>query len=899
MVEPRRRAILVVLTIVAASLLARVAEAAPLAGHAAHRAVTLQLKWHHQFQFAGYYAARDRGFFADEGLDVDLIEGEAGRAPIPRLASGAVDFAISDSDGLLARLRGTRIVALAAIFQRSPYILLSVRGRGVDTPGGLVGKRIMADENQGLAQLRAMLVREGIDPASVSFVSHSWSLDDLISGRVDAVSAYVSVEPAMLRARGVEPSVLDATNYGVDFYGDTLYAMEPFVDDNPEVVDGVVRATARGWRYAFDHQEELIGAILRLPGVASRGVTREQLEFEATQMRKLVLPDLVEIGHMNPGRWERIAASYVEIDAAPRAVDLSGFVRAPEVVAAARARRVWWLLGALAIVALLVFAWTVQLGWLVRRRTRELVREIGQRQRAEVSRSATEASYRQLFESARDLLIMLKGDGTIESINPAFEALMGCPREPWIGRLVSELVLPEDLPAADGVFARATAGEKPEQLRLRLVTPGSEPIPMELAVAARRDAAGAITGLSFAARDVRERERFEATLRQSQKMEAIGQIAGGIAHDMNNVLAVVSLNAELLRATSESSAREVAEEIDEAARRGAAMVRQLLAFSRRNVLQRRDVDLNDVVRELGKMLGRLLGEHVTIVHELTPARLLIRADPGMLDQLVINLAVNARDAMPDGGRLLLRTELVEATRPGSLGAPAPHARLDVVDAGTGIDPATLAHIFEPFFTTKELGKGTGLGLSTVFGIAEQHGGWVGVETAPGLGSTFSVYLPMLAAALPAADAMPALPVAAPRARAGETVLVVEDDPAVRKALATLLASHGFGVVEADSGPAALARFGAAGEGIGAVVTDMVMPGGLDGVALARRLRALRSGLPVLVVSGYSDELVAGDRTGAPEVIFLPKPYSVEAILGALRGALDTAPRPESVTDTLV
>lgn len=688
MAEPRRRAMIVVLTMVAALLLTSVAPAAPPAGHGPRRSVSLQLKWHHQFQFAGYYAAREKGFFAEEGLDVELMEGETGHAAIPRLESGAAEFAIGDSDGLLARMHGTPVVALAAICQHSPYVLLSVRGRGVDTPGGLVGKRIMADENQGLAQVRAMLVREGIDPASVSFVKHTRNLDDLINGSVDAVLAYASVEPRMLLARGVEPSTLDAASYGVDFYGDTLYAMAPFVDDNPEVVEGFVRATRRGWRYAFDHQSELIAHILALPGVAERGVTSTQLEFEATQMRRLVLPDIVEIGHMNLGRWERIAASYAEIDAAPASADWSGFVRAPDLVAAGHTRRVWRLLGALAIVALLVFAWTVQLGWLVRRRTRELVREIGHRRQAELSRSASEASYRQLFDSARDVLITLKIDGTIESLNPAFEALTGCPREAWIGQPISALVLPDDLPAA--------AGDAPEQLRLRLGTPGSEPIPMELAVAARRDAAGAITGLSFVARDVRERERLEARLRQSQKMEAIGQLAGGIAHDMNNMLAVVGMNAELLRVVGGVEARSAADDINEAARRGAAMVRQLLAFSRRNVLQRRDVDLNNVVRELGKMLERLLGEHVTIVRELSASTLLIRADPGML----------------------------------------------------------------------------------------------------------------------------------------------------------------------------------------------------SGVDLARQLHALRPGLPVLVVSGYSNELMGGDATRPPDVVFLPKPYSLEAILTALRAALDSAPRSE-------
>ena len=307
-------------------------------------------------------------------------------------------------------------------------------------------------------------------------------------------------------------------------------------------------------------------------------------------------------------------------------------------------------------------------------------------------------------------------------------------------------------------------------------------------------------------RDITEQRRLEEQLRQSQKMEAIGQLAGGVAHDFNNILTVIHGHASLLIAggsLGELSARS-AQQIGQAAERGAALTRQLLAFSRRQVMQSRRLDMNEVVSNMTKMVGRLLGEHIALQLQYHPRPVLVRADASMMEQVLLNLAVNARDAMPKGGLLTLKISTLEVT-PEHV-AEHPEARpgrfvcLSVIDTGCGIPPENLRRIFEPFFTTKEVGKGTGLGLATVYGIVKQHQGWIRVESELGKGTTFKVFLPQNTETAEAAADAPD----EPAVRGGkETILVVEDELPVRELVCNLLAGHGYRVLQADSGHKAL------------------------------------------------------------------------------------------------
>ena len=404
-------------------------------------------------------------------------------------------------------------------------------------------------------------------------------------------------------------------------------------------------------------------------------------------------------------------------------------------------------------------------------------------------------------------------------------------------------------------------------------------------------------GVIGVSNDVTRRRHLEDQLRQAQKMEAIGRLAGGVAHDFNNLLAAIMGHGELLlrRLEPNQPQHRHAEAIQKAATRGALLTRQLLAFSRKEVLAPSVLDIHLVVAEMEEMLRRLIGEHIELVIVLGERPVHVRADRGQLEQVIMNLAVNARDAMAEGGVLTVEVATVErapagaggGSPGGSGGAPAagPFVTIAVTDSGCGMDAATAARIFEPFFTTKEQGKGTGLGLSTVYGIVEQSGGSITVDSLPGRGTTFTVALPRLEERVAPAGAEALAP--ADR-RGSETVLLVEDEPSVRAVAREALETHGYHVIEAQHGVEALAVARAHAGAIHLLVTDMVMPQ-MGGRELAERLRAIRPELRVLFMSGYTDDIVVRRGISRATSAFIQKPFAVSAFTRKVRETLDAPP----------
>jgi signal transduction histidine kinase/ActR/RegA family two-component response regulator len=390
--------------------------------------------------------------------------------------------------------------------------------------------------------------------------------------------------------------------------------------------------------------------------------------------------------------------------------------------------------------------------------------------------------------------------------------------------------------------------------------------------------------------DITERLSLEAQLRQAQKLESIGQLAAGVAHDFNNILTVILGHSGMLLAKTGSQAElaEQAQTICFAAERAASLTRQLLLFSRKTVMQPKLLDLREVVSQLSKMLRRVLGENVTVEIEAPADLPAVRADAGMVEQVIMNLAVNARDAMPGGGRLTIATELAEidegyaATHPEA--RPGEFVCLRVSDTGCGMDGKTMARIFEPFFTTKEVGKGTGLGLATVYGIAKQHQGWVQVVSEPGQGSCFSVYLPAAAASTEVEsgqrDSSSAL------SGGTETILLVEDEETIRTMARAILEECGYTVLEAGSGREALGIWDTRRESIDLLLSDIIMPEGISGVDLAEQFITTKGDLKILLTSGYSvDEMDTGFlRRG--HAVFLQKPYTYGGLAQAVRDCLD-------------
>lgn len=386
-----------------------------------------------------------------------------------------------------------------------------------------------------------------------------------------------------------------------------------------------------------------------------------------------------------------------------------------------------------------------------------------------------------------------------------------------------------------------------------------------------------VTRVYGGVQDITQIKRLEQQLSHAQKLEAIGRLAGGIAHDFNNLLTVILGNVELLLAASARapSMRADAEGIRQAAGRAAALTRQLLAFSRQQVMEPRTLDLNAVVGDMTQLLRRLIGEDITLATDLAADLGQVRADPGQIEQVIMNLAVNARDAMPDGGQLTIETANVGADSPPDRAGAAgvPYVLVTVSDTGVGMDAATVARIFDPFFTTKPIGKGTGLGLATVYGIVTQSGGQISVCSEPGKGTTFRVYLPRVDAAAASASAARSQVI---RLAGDATILLVEDEPALRALAARVLRGYGYRVLEAVDGPSGLA---AAAQHLGRIdllLTDVLMPGGLSGRQLAEQISARRSMIKVLYTSGYSEAMMMPTQFSAHEA-FLQKPFTPDVL----------------------
>jgi signal transduction histidine kinase len=393
--------------------------------------------------------------------------------------------------------------------------------------------------------------------------------------------------------------------------------------------------------------------------------------------------------------------------------------------------------------------------------------------------------------------------------------------------------------------------------------------------------------LGPAARAALERRRLEENLRQAQKMEAIGQLAGGVAHDFNNILTAITGYSELLlhELPDGSSLRDDVGEIRKAADRAAGLTRQLLAFSRKQILAPRVLNLNTLVADLNSLLRRTLGENIDIVTNLAPDLWSVRADPGQLEQVIVNLGVNARDAMPEGGKLTIETSSVELDEAYAMGhlpvQPGAFVLLAVSDTGMGMSEETMAHIFEPFFTTKEKGKGTGLGLATVYGIVKQSGGFIWVYSEPGQGSTFKIYLPRVAE-----EAEPGHSPGAGAPKGGtETILLVEDEGGVRSLARRVLETLGYTILEAADSALAVGLADAYKGPIHLLLTDVVLPDS-GGRKLAEQLMGRRAGLKVLYMSGYTENAIVHRGILEAKTAFLHKPFTPHELATGVRSALD-------------
>ena len=485
------------------------------------------------------------------------------------------------------------------------------------------------------------------------------------------------------------------------------------------------------------------------------------------------------------------------------------------------------------------------------------------------------------------IYILFDADFRITDWNPAAERIFGYTKEEAVGKQPNDLNPPSIHAGATKIMDRIRAGDMAAHSVNENLTKDGRTITCEWFNTPLMTEHGQFGGLLCLGRDVTEQKSLEEQFRQAQKMEAVGQLAGGVAHDFNNLLTIISGYSEILLAKLGSSdpMRESVKAISEAGERAASLTRQLLAFSRKTVLEPKVLDLNEVVRETEKFLRRLIGEDILLTAVLDPAISRVKVDPGQLEQVLMNLAVNARDAMPRGGKLTMETRNVELdeeyARLHAEVKPGRYVLLSMTDTGTGMTPEVKARIFEPFFTTKGVGKGTGLGLAVVHGIVKQSGGHVEVYSEPDIGTTFKIYFPAVEEEVSAPKGIDA----GNGGRGTETILLVEDEDGVRGLAVLVLQTYGYKVLAASNGKEALRLVEKHQGGIDLLVTDVVMPG-MGGPELADALQPRFPQMKVLFSSGYTDDAVVRHGLLQEKVAFLQKPYTPLALVKRVRQVLD-------------
>jgi two-component system cell cycle sensor histidine kinase/response regulator CckA len=517
--------------------------------------------------------------------------------------------------------------------------------------------------------------------------------------------------------------------------------------------------------------------------------------------------------------------------------------------------------------------------------------EITERLRVESALVLSEERFSKAFNANPiPLAIQSFKDGLFSETNTGFRELTGYTSEEIIGKGPDELHLWEDTGVTTTVLELLASKGSVRHLPCRLQSKSNGLREILLSIEMIE-----ISGHPFLLtipQDVTDQLLLEKQLRQSQKMEAVGQLAAGIAHDFNNMLTVIQGNATLVLTGEpgpQAHHRPMLTGIVNAAQRSAKLVRQLLTFSHKQVVDIQPIEITDVLASISEMLPRMLGEHIEVSVSIAPDLPMAQADAGMIEQLLVNLSVNARDAMPRGGKLKIAANAAEFSladvREHRDARPGRYMRIEVSDTGTGIPPDVLAHIFEPFFTTKPVGKGTGLGLATAYGIARQHDGWLEVDSEVDVGTTFALFLPVAEAAA-AAAAVPTHTVATDL-RGTETIFVVEDEETVRSCVCAILKSKGYGIITATNGVEALSVWKEQRDNIDLLLTDMVMPEGMTGIDLAGQLTAERPELKVIYTSGYSADIHGTDSSLPAGHRFLSKPYQSVVLVETVRETLDS------------
>ncbi|MFQ5345126.1 MAG: ABC transporter substrate-binding protein [Mariprofundus sp.] len=841
---------------------------------AAGHEVRLQLKWKHQFQFAGYYAALEKGFYADEGLDVRLIEGGPDHAPVQELLDGDVQYAVGDAGALLTRAEGYPVVVVASIFQHSPQVIYTLAD--VKSLQDLFGKRVMMQHGNLTIEVKAMLEHAGLSRPDYVRIPIG-SLEDLVAGRTDAWPGYSTNEGFVLKQLGIAFQIFRPLDYGIDFYGDALLTTEAEVVSHPERVAALRRATIRGWKYALAHKPEIIALIKKKYDSQHKSVAH--LTYEASAIEDLMFQNIVPIGFSNMDRWHEIAAVFENMGQPVTGMDWDGFLYQPKrnIIDLLWQYRYWVTFVLLLLLLLVLYLYTVQLRRGIRRRTAALEK--------------VSSEYKEILDHMQDAYYRTNLKGELTWVSLACERQMGYERHELIGQQLSTLYY-ERGGRERFLQALEASGGNLQHYEVCLRHKDGSRLWSEVNSQFFFDEQGNIAGVEGNVRNINERKRSEREsreltdqLQQAQKMESIGVLAGGIAHDFNNLLVGVMGNAELAMLDNrQDDLCPYLEQIFKSARRGADLVRQMLAYSGQGHISMGEHNFNELIRDVSGLLGTVIGKQITLEQELMDALPDIYGDKNQLTQLIMNLMTNASDAMHNKpGSILLRTGIRHLSAQDFSGMymateaqAGEYVFIEVKDSGCGMDKQTQLRIFDPFFTTKE--TGSGLGLAALLGIVRSHGGTLTLTSKPGKGSCFTIFFPALSSVRPAIEVNAMEQGSSPDLSG--TVLLVDDEETVRHVARTLLEREGIEVLVAENGKEAVRMFRQHADRIALVLMDLTMPE-MDGEQAFHAIRAIRPDARVILSSGFSESEAVERLHRYGLAGFIRKPYTRKVLLAQI------------------
>lgn len=940
----------------------------------ATESVTLQLKWKHQFQFAGYYAAIEKGYYKQENIDVTLIEGKPGGNEIAEVISGRANFGVGMADILLARLKGEPVVILASIFQHSPTVFLTIKGSGFSSPHDLFAQKIMMTPGYKSTELQAMLANEGIPLDKVTILKPSWKLDDLIDGKVAAMAAYISSAPYFLKKKNIPYTIISPTSYGIDFYGDNLFTSEQEINQYPNRVRAFRKASLKGWQYALDHPEEIIDIILLKYTSDRKDLTKEFLVNEASSYQKLILPKFVKIGHMNPGRWKHIADTYVKLGMTDKDYSLEGLL-----YDSTPAKFDWghWAVKLGIGIIIAGFASTLFLLFFNRR----LNREIYDRKKAEGTLRESEERFRALFENAPLGYQSLDANGDLIEINETWCKLLGYTKAEVFGKNFSEFLHPdfkevfkENFPkfkkvgyilgiefemikkdgteiivAFDGrigyendgsfkqthcvlsdvserklsedalrasekkyrhLFNNAPAGiyeidfekvrfinvnevmckysgySEKEFLALNpldLLTEESKNLYIErfeklstkenlslnveyniikkngqeLCVTLNSDYIyknGKLTGARVVASDITELKQAQEEKIKAQKIAGeqkklalVGQVAGKMAHDFNNILGIIMGNTELsLMDCKDAEMKKTLELIFEQTIRGKNLTRNLVAFAKDQEPKQEFFRISEKIDLVVNLLKKDL-QGIELIKEDKSGVPDLLADSGMIEHALINLVQNSIHAvsMSEYPKIIIKTYCLNDK-----------ICFEIEDNGCGIPKENLKNIYDPSFTlkgTKDITgsygrgiKGTGYGMANVKKYIEQHKGNISVESEFNSGTKFTISLPVIKKELTSEEKVE---IQKEKICFNKSILLVEDEPAISGVQYRILSQEpcNHKVDIANDGQVAMDLFNR--NQYDFISLDYVLPGKINGMDVYNHIRTTDKTIPILFISG--------------------------------------------------